>query len=342
MKNISISFMLLLVVFSVCNAQVTTNFKKLTGEYLGQKPPGMIPEIFAPGIICTGFNERDISISPDRKEICYGFLTGKHITIMYTKNENGIWSEPAVAPFAADEKFYYLEPCFSADGNRIYFLSTLPPKGKEPKPRWTYQNIWAVDKKSDGSWSAPYNPDTLLNKDNVQFYPSLTKSGTIYFTKTYSQEKKSFICRSRFINGSYKEPEKLPSVINQEGTNVYNAFISPDESFLIACVDGRKNEVNPGYANYYVFFRDSLDNWSEGVSFGPEVNMKGSSAMSASVSPDGKYLFFAAQKINEQLEETSKRKNLSSMLTFLNSPQNGNYDIYWVDAEIINQLKEKK
>jgi len=33
-----------------------TDFSKLTGSYLGQKPPGKIPEIFAPGIISsTGF-----------------------------------------------------------------------------------------------------------------------------------------------------------------------------------------------------------------------------------------------------------------------------------------------
>jgi hypothetical protein len=320
-------------------AQQEKVFLKLKGPYLGQKPPGMLPELFAPGIICTGFNERDITISPDGKEICYGFLTSRNITVMYTKIVDGQWAEPQVAPFAMDDRFFYLEPCFSADGKRIYFLSTLNPVGKEPKPRWFYQNIWASDKKPDGSWSEPYNPDTLLNHLNSQFYPSLTREGTIYFTRSDEKTQKSDIYRARKKGNAFGEIEKLPPTINQEGTNTFNAFISPDESFLIACIDGRKNELNPGFANYYIFFRDKSDNWSEAIPFGPEVNIKGSNAISASVSPDGKYLFFSAQKLSKTNEEKSKKKILSSMLELLNSPQNGNQDIYWVDARIIEKLK---
>ena len=69
---------------------------------------------------------------------------------------------------------------------------------------------------------------------------------------------------------------------------------------------------NPGKANYFIFFRDEKDAWSDGLPFGPEINMKGSAALSSFVSPDGKYLFFAARS-----------------------------DIWWVDAKVIEALKEK-
>jgi hypothetical protein len=39
------------------------DFPKLTGPYLGQKPPGMKPEIFAPGIVSTGMYERDMAVT---------------------------------------------------------------------------------------------------------------------------------------------------------------------------------------------------------------------------------------------------------------------------------------
>ena len=43
-----------------------TDFPKLAGPYLGQKPPGMTPVIFAPGIIATEFHEHSFpSFSPD-------------------------------------------------------------------------------------------------------------------------------------------------------------------------------------------------------------------------------------------------------------------------------------
>lgn len=322
-------------------AQENITIPKLQGPYLGQKTPGNQPELFAPGFICTGFNERDITFSPDGKEIFYGFLTSRNITIMYTKMISGQWTEPQVAPFALDDRFFYLEPCFSADGKRIYFLSTRPPEGREPKPRWFYQNIWASDKKPDGSWSEPYNPDTLLNQLNSQFYPTLTREGTIYFTRSDEKTKKSDIYRARKSGEKFGEIEKLPPVVNQEGTNTFNAFISPDESFLIACIDGRKNDINPGFTNYYIFFRDKNDKWSEGISFGPEINIKGSNAISASVSPDGKYLFFTAQVVSKKNEERSKTRTLRNMLDVLNSPQNGNQDIYWVDATLIEHLRPK-
>ena len=35
------------------------------GPFLGQDPPGLQPEVFAPGVISTGLAERDVAISPD-------------------------------------------------------------------------------------------------------------------------------------------------------------------------------------------------------------------------------------------------------------------------------------
>ncbi|MBN2572108.1 MAG: PD40 domain-containing protein [Ignavibacteriales bacterium] len=317
-------------------------FPTLTGPYLGQTPPGMTPELFAPEIIATGFGERDITISPDGKEIFYGLLTNFNITIMQTKLVEGKWTEPEVASFAQDEQFFYLEPCFSHDGNTIYFLSTRPPEGKEPKPGWFYQNIWASDKNSDGTWGEIYNPDKTINQLNSQFYPSITKDGTIYFTRSDKKTNTSVILRSRKVDGKYLEPELLPEIINKPGTTIFNAFISPDESYLIGCVGGRESDINPGCVNYYIFFRDENDNWNEGIPFGPEINITGSNAISASVPPDGKYLFFSAQMVSDEIEKKSMDKKLSSMLEILNSPQNGNNDIYWIDAKVIEELKPKK
>jgi hypothetical protein len=334
MKRLLIISFLALLSFAVKGQQVLL-------PYLGQEPPGMTPELFAPDIIATGFYERDITISPDGTEIFYGILTSIHITILYTKLDNGKWTEPEIAPFALNKQYYYLEPCFSPDGKTIYFLSTRPPEGKEPEPGWAYQNIWASDKKDDGRWGEMYNPDTALNRPNSQFYPSLTKTGTLYFTRTDAQTGKSEILRARKNGNRFDAPELLPPVINGNGS-IYNAFISPDGSFLIGCVNNNTNEVNPGFANYYIFFRDSNDNWSEGISFGPEINIKGSNAISASVSPDGKYLFFSARKTSDRMKELSAKTTLGSMKELLISPQNGNYDIYWVSTGVIDALRPGK
>jgi hypothetical protein len=43
----------------------TSDFPILTGPYLGQKPPGKTPKVFAPGIILTLAHEYSFTVSPD-------------------------------------------------------------------------------------------------------------------------------------------------------------------------------------------------------------------------------------------------------------------------------------
>lgn len=341
MKNV-IKYFLLLVLFTmnISAQQKQALFSQLSGQYFGQKVPGSKPELFAPGIINTGMNERDFALTPDGNEFFYGLTTGRIVTIMHSKRVNGFWSEPEVAPFATDKNYFYFEPCLTSDGNRIYFLTTHPAKGKQPLPGWGYQNIWAADKKTDGSWGESYDIDTLINGDGAQFFPSLTNEGTLYFTRTEKNSRKSVIYRARTINGKFLQPEKLSEKINGFG-EPYNAYISRDESFLIACVDKVNNSYNPGKANYYIFFRDSNDNWSEGILLGPEINIKGSNAMSAYVSQDNKYFFFAAQKVEDKFK-IENLKTVSDFLEFNKSLFNGNYNIYWMDAGFIEKLKYKK
>jgi hypothetical protein len=46
------------------------DFPALSGPYLGQKPPGLTPEIFAPGVVSTPMNEHSpAAFSPDGTEL---------------------------------------------------------------------------------------------------------------------------------------------------------------------------------------------------------------------------------------------------------------------------------
>jgi len=78
-----------------------------TGDYLGQKPPGAIPEEFAPGIV-SGYIHGRIAISPNSDEI-YWVVNPSTERIIYSKMENGIWTKPAVADFVKDYCLLFLE-----------------------------------------------------------------------------------------------------------------------------------------------------------------------------------------------------------------------------------------
>ena len=98
----------------------------LTGPYLGEQLPGQSPLLFAEGLVSGPVSERDVAITADGKELYYGVLFGRFVTIMVIRELNGVWAEPEVASFARDTRFAYLEPALSADGNRMMFLSNRP------------------------------------------------------------------------------------------------------------------------------------------------------------------------------------------------------------------------
>ena len=62
------------ILLTGCYCGKQDDFPVLKGPYLGQTPPGMKAEIFAPGIISTGFNEHGISFTNDGKELYFRFF----------------------------------------------------------------------------------------------------------------------------------------------------------------------------------------------------------------------------------------------------------------------------
>ena len=74
MFKIFLIFVVIIILLFSCiknSSQAQYSFPELSGPYLGQKPPGDTPELFAPGIISTAMYTRDITIMPDGKEIYF-------------------------------------------------------------------------------------------------------------------------------------------------------------------------------------------------------------------------------------------------------------------------------
>ncbi|MCU0472303.1 MAG: hypothetical protein MUC93_02905 [Bacteroidales bacterium] len=69
---------------------------RLTGSYLGQNPPGLTPEVFAPEIISTDAHEFSCCFSPDGNEIYFTRMNPEERQnyIMFTRLTDGSWTEP--------------------------------------------------------------------------------------------------------------------------------------------------------------------------------------------------------------------------------------------------------
>ena len=307
-------------------------FPELRGPYLGQQPPGLDPEIFAPGIVSTGLATRDIAMTPDGRELYFAVTLGDRTMIMETHQKDGVWTEPAVAPFSG--RHLDIEPAISPDGQRFFFLSTRPQAGQEEKPGWVYQDIWMMDRQDDG-WGEPSNLGPPVNSDAPEYFPSVTEDGTLYFTRERG-DGVSETWRSRFVDGVYTEPEKLGPEVNC-GSNRFNVSIARDESFAIVPSVGR--EDNLGGVDYYVVFRSDDDTWSEPINMGPTINQPRGREWSASLSPDGKYLFFMSSRSYGETGVPLISTSITDLLKLSTQPGWGSSDIWWVSTEVFEQLR---
>jgi hypothetical protein len=302
------------------------------GDYYGQIPPGDTAKLFAPNTFSTGMNDRDFAITPDGNEIFFCREVGnyRYTTIFYTHRDNGQWTVPEVFEYCTEPAYKFIEPHISADGKKLYFISNMPADSTSDNK----EDIW-VSTKADGRWSKPVNLGPPVNTKSKEFFPSVTYDGTIYYTQLDTIASDEFIYRSRLVNGIYQEPEKLGPNVNI-GKARYNAFVARDESYIIIPAFGMDDSY--GATDYYISFRDSLDNWSLPINMGPEINSSNPREWSASVTTDGKYLFFMSARMdNDTLSLLSRQ----SMFIYHNSPQNGNTDIYWISTGVIEKLRSE-
>ena len=256
--------------------------------------------------------------------------------IIETKLVNNRWTEQVIASFSG-KGFFDFEPHISPGGNKFFFLSNRPPEGKEPEAGWFYQKLWVMNR-TDTCWSEPQMVGEPISSENNEFFPSVTEEQVLYFTRS-AKNGNPMIYRSLFKNGSYEEPERLPFSVPEKGMP-FNAFISPDEGFLITCAQG----IDPTNIDqdYYISFRTTDDEWSKLIKFGPEINTPGDNANSAFVSPDGKYLFFSSSRKDTSMLKVTSGTPLSTIIRTKSMPGNGASAIYWVDAKIIEELKPKE
>lgn len=302
-----------------------------TGDWLGQEPPGTEPELFAPGIVNTGLWTRDLTVTPDGDEIFFGATLGRGeiVTIVRVQRVDGRWQPPEIAPFALDPRYRHLEAHVAPRGEQLLFVSNRPREPGATGP--ADEDIWRVVRTADG-WSEPERLPSPVNGPGREFFPSLTRDGTLYFTRTPAGERTSYLYRARRTDGRYEEPERLPPHVNATADQ-FNGFVAPDESYLLFATGRREDSL--GGSDYYVTFRDGDDRWSEPVNLGPPVSSPRSGEWSASVSPDGRHLFFMASPPADPPDPLT----WDALQTLHRRPGHGGANIYWVDAGLIEQRR---
>ena len=265
----------------------------LEGPYLGQTPPGLTPEIFAPGLVSTTQRDGSGFFSPDMKEF---YFTRKNSdeniwSLIAYKSENNKWHKFVVRPRVG-------RPNVSPDGKTMHL-------GKQYMTRTG--DGWSEIE----SLGSPY--------EEIRIMRLMSSAKGTYVLDEGTRDGKGVLRYSRLVNGKREAPKPLPKVIN---TGTWNAhpFIAPDESYIIW--DGER-ESGYGDNDLYISFKQHDGSWGKAINMGDKINSK-APENGASVTPDGKYLFF-----NRNTGTGQANRNAGV----------GDGDLYWVDAQIIENLR---
>ena len=245
--------------------------------------------LFAPGLISTAGNERDMSISPDGDEIFYTYSTPDNTlgALIRLRKNRDTWMSPEVASFSGT--YRDIEPFFSPDGQKLFFASNRPLFDGDKSIDY---NIWYVIKDGD-DWGIPVPAGENINTDADEFFPSAGASGNLYFTAAYKDSKGyEDIYMSRLNNEGYQQPVSLDSAVNSP-LYEFNAWVSPEEDMIIFTSYGREDDMGGG--DLYFSRKDSEGNWLPAEHMPPGIN-----------SPSLDYCPFV-DMANQTLYFTSKR-----------------------------------
>lgn len=307
-------------------SQNKSKFSKLTGPYLGQKPPGMTPEIFAPGIISTSLEENRILFSSDGNEVFYQIIDFDNRLVFYTQAVDNSWTKPEMPPFSIKRPVLY--PFITKDGKKLLFSSPLLP-GESDNMAPGYL-LWSMTRKN-GEWEFPQL--ITFGEENEYCraaYVSEADNRNLYF------QQAADVKMSKYLNGGYLKPERLSDKINSPKFDGH-PHISPDESYLI--FDSMRDR-GLGEIDLYISFREKNGEWGEAINMDEKVNSP-FSEFAAFVTQDGKYLFFCSNRKDafKQSKVSDKSISYEELLEMKNSHGNGSFDFYWVSAKVIDELK---
>jgi len=329
-KSILIGFLFLSAALSTAARQEQP--PKCIGPYLGQKPPGMTPEIFAPGIVSTCLDELNSVFSPDGQEFYFCVRNMGASSLFVMKSVRGIWGRPEPLPFAG--MYDDIDVSLSPDGQRLFFCSNRPVAGGG-SPKADY-DIWMSERRGT-TWGPPKHLGDAVNSPRDDFYPVVTKSRTLYFNSQRAGPGTNDIYMCRWADGKYAPAEKLGPEINSENRE-FDAFVAPDESFIIF-TSQRPEEDR--FGDLYISFKSPSGNWTPARNMGKDINAVGPEFGTA-MSPDGKFLFFTRQAPPRVVKSAGSPLAYADYLKMHNSPDNGSENIWWVDAKVIEKMRTDK
>jgi hypothetical protein len=164
-------------------------------------------------------------------------------------------------------------------------------------------------------WTSPQPIEPSFREDGYASDPSLAKDGTLYFGGRRDGKQMGVYRMEPQVDG-YSEPVRLAGGIND--IRVGDPFVDPDERFML--VSGRGPE-NVSFSDIYMSCPTSDGGWGPPQSLAAHLGSSRGHTFDrfASVSPDGRFLFWVRAFGNEFITDNS--------------------DYWWISADVLHRCE---
>ena len=278
---------------------------------------------FAQHIFSQYTNVRDFSMNAEENEAYFSLqsIAAELSVIMKIKKENDIWQNPEISSFSG--LYTDLEPFLSPDNLKLYFVSNRPISKDSTNTK--DMDIWYVERVSKTSaWSDPKNIGAPINTDADEFYPAVASNNNLYFTTIKKDlESADDIFLSQWENNKYSEPTPLGKGVNTKGEE-FNAFIAPDESYII--FGGWRRPDGIGAGDLYLS-KNINGEWTEAINLGEKINSKQTDFCPFVIN---NILYFTSRRSSVKQKENGF-KNAEELLSEINKYDNGASRIYKIE-----------
>ena len=259
MKILYLSALIIVITCNLVSSQTPLSRR----QYLGQLPPGNIPERFELSVNPGSFAAERIAISNDGKEIYYtevkNYYPATGDTIKCYRFSGSNW----MGPFNLFSG--YLSPALSATGDTVYFQTAGS----------VYETFMSV--KKGKAWS---RPQRILKNLNSAHYLQVTGKGNYYISsKSDNSSGGNDWCKLAESNTD-STAFGLGRPLNTEWDNL-DFYVAKDESFIISAT----------ITGLAISYPKVNGDWTSPRNLGEKINF-GLSSWGPFVTADHKYLFY--------------------------------------------------
>ena len=262
----------------------------VSGSTYGAERLLATPRPFQVGVISTDEDEYGAAFSRDGRTLYFVRRIRPGVTeqILFSRFSRGRWQTGRLAGFSGTT-FFDGDPAIAPDEGRIIFSSNRPLISGQPTRS---VDLWAVDRRTRG-WSAPRRLD-VVNDDETDQHPSLARAA-LYFASDRRGGAGGFdLYRAPAAGDGFGQPVPLGAPVNTAGDET-DPFVAPDQRYVIFTAT---RPAGAGGRDLWITYQTATG-WSDPEAL--SVNTP-EDEYAASVTPDGRYLFFTRGRPGDLLQ----------------------------------------